>query len=138
LEDVDSERPPLPPPPVKQRNLMNIKIDHQGTLFMNDAPVSVDEILPRLTDFIANPNDDSNLSEGPEYAVLGIKTDRHTPYNIYLEALDEVMLAYDQLRNNASMEQYGVTYASLSDGSDQKQAINSEVPKRISIAVPRR
>jgi hypothetical protein len=130
-------QPPPPPPPVKTRNLMNIRIDREGTIFMNDAPVSVDEILPRLTDFIENPNSDSNLSEGPENAVIGIKTNRHTPYNIYLEALDEVMLAYDQLRNNAAMERYGVTYASLSDGSDQKQAINSVVPKRISIAVPR-
>ena len=136
-EDIDIKRPPLPPPPVKTRNLMNIRIDHTGTIYMNDAPVSVDEILPRLTDFIANPNGDSNLSEGPEFAVIGIKTDRHTPYDIYLDALDEVMLVYDQLRNSAAMERYGVTYTSLSDGSDQKQAINSEVPKRISIAVPR-
>lgn len=136
-EDVDIERPPSPPPPVKTRNLMNIRIDHKGTIYINDAPVSVDEILPRLTDFIGNPNGDSNLSEGPEYAVIGIKTDRHTPYNIYLEALDEVMLVYEQLREEAAMEQFGISYSALSKGSSQKQTIDSSYPKRISIAEPK-
>lgn len=132
------DHPPLPtpPPPVETRNLMRISINSDGTVLLNDNPVTVENLQPRLINFIENKDDDRNLSESPKDAIIAIKTVRNTPYDIYIETLNQVMHAYDMLRENAAVDRYGVSYTSLSDGSDQKQAIDSAYPKRISIAEP--
>lgn len=137
LSEPDKPDQPSPPPPIETRNLIQISISSDGTVFLNDTPIPVDEVLPHLTDFIENPDNDSNLSESPGDAIIAIKTVRNTPYDIYLETLDQVMQTYDQLRENAAIERYGVSYSSLSEGSTQKEAIDSAYPKRISIAEPR-
>jgi len=41
-----------------------------------------------------------------------------TPYSIYVETIDQIMQTYDQLREKAAIERFGVTYSALSDGSN--------------------
>jgi len=132
--------PPIPddvePPPIFERNMMRILVNAQGMVLLDDDPVSIAEVRQRVMDFVDNPTNDPNLSESPDDAIVSIKTDRQTPYNVYIDMLDEVMGAYNTLRNEASMSQYGVPYQSLEDDSIQQEQIRELYPKRISIAEP--
>ncbi|MEX0769693.1 MAG: biopolymer transporter ExbD [Balneolaceae bacterium] len=133
--------PPIPdenldPPPIRERNMLRILVNAQGMVLLDDQPVSVTEVQERVIEFIDNPENDLNLSESPDDAIVSIKTDRQTPYNVYINMLDEVMGAYRILRNRASQEQFGVPYSSLEEESPQQEQIKELYPKRISIAEP--
>ncbi|MEX0609620.1 MAG: biopolymer transporter ExbD [Balneolaceae bacterium] len=132
--------PPLDPeeepPPVRQRNLMNVLVNAEGRILMDEEPYSLGDVKTRLKEFIDNPQQDENLAENPELAIVSIKTQRQTPYRIYVDMLDEVMGAYKELRDDAARANYGVPYGALRPESDQQEQIQSMYPKKISIAEP--
>ena len=94
------------------------------------------EVREIVKEFVDNPNNSPDLSESPDDAVVSIKTDRQTPYNVYINMLDEVMGAYAELRNAASQSEFGVPYDALEDDSVEKEEVDDIFPKRISIAEP--
>lgn len=132
--------PPIPddtePPPVRERNLLNILVNAQGMILIDEEPSAISEVKPRIKEFVDNNGVDPNLSESPDDAIVSIKTDRRTPYRVYIDMLDEVMGAYNELRNEASMSRFGVPYSELEDDSVEEEEIDDMYPKKISIAEP--
>jgi len=130
----------LPPPiqderpPIRERNLMSILVNSEGFIMMDDKPVLVEEVRSILKEFINNRGKDPNLSDSPQKAVISLKTQRETPYKIYIDMLDEIMGAYKELRNDASISEFGVEFKSLVKNSSQKQLIIKMYPKNISVA----
>lgn len=142
--DVDTgiglQLPPIPddtePPPVRERNLLNILVNAQGMVLMDEEPTSVSAVREKVKDFVDNNGVDPDLSESPDDAIVSIKTDRRTPYNIYIDMLDEVMGAYAELRDQASLNRFGVPYSELDNNSVEREEIQEMYPKKISIAEP--
>ncbi len=132
--------PPIPddvePPPIHERNMLRILVDAQGRVLLDDQPTSIPEVKDRVINFIDNPTNDPNLSESPQDAVVSIMTSRQTPYNVYIDMLDEVVGAYRELRNTASMDRFGIPYNALEDNSIQQEQIQALYPMQISIAEP--
>ncbi|MCG2588290.1 ExbD/TolR family protein [Rhodohalobacter sulfatireducens] len=133
--------PPIPdentePPPVKERNLLNILVNAQGMVLIDEEPASLNIVKDRIKEFVDNNGADPDLSESPDDAIVSIKTTRQTPYNVYIDMLDEVMGAYAELRNQASMERFGVPFESFEDNSVEQEEIQELYPKKISIAEP--
>lgn len=133
--------PPIPddttePPPVKERNLLNILVNAQGMVLIDEEPASLSTVKDRIKEFVDNNGVDPDLSESPDDAIVSIKTLRSTPYNVYIDMLDEVMGAYAELRNQASMERYGVPFDSFDDNTVEQEEIQELYPKKISIAEP--
>ncbi len=130
----------LPPPAdgtesdIHERNLMNILVNDEGEIMMDDHLVTVDEVKDVLKSFITNWGENPNLSDSPEKAVISLKTQRKTPYHVYVDMLDEVMAAYKEIRNEASIINYGLEYLKLADGSPQQIHIKELYKKKISIA----
>ncbi|GAA5521306.1 biopolymer transporter ExbD [Aliifodinibius salicampi] len=143
--DIDTgiglQLPPAPeeeqdPPPIKERNLLNILVNAQGMVLMDDEPTDISEVKQKIKDFVTNNGEDPNLSESPDKAIVSIKTARQTPYRTYINMLDEVMGAYAELRNQAAQAEYGRNYGQLEEDSEQQQTIKDMFPKKISIAEP--
>ncbi|WP_138430171.1 biopolymer transporter ExbD [Fodinibius saliphilus] len=146
--DVDTgiglQLPPAPeeeqePPPIKKRNMMKILVNEQGQVLMGTEetePTPVTQVKQKLKDFVTNRGQDPSLSDSPDKAIVSIKTQRATPYNVYINMLDEVMGAYAELRNQASQSNYGVPYKRLDEGSEKQKKIQDMYPKKISIAEP--
>ncbi|PAU93124.1 biopolymer transporter ExbD [Aliifodinibius salipaludis] len=143
--DVDTgiglQLPPAPeenqePPPIKERNLLNILVNSQGMVLMDEEPTPVNQVKQKVKEFVTNRGKNPELSDSPDKAIVSIKTDRETPYNVYIDMLDEVMGAYAELRNQGAQSEFGVSYEQLEEGSEQQQAIKDMYPKKISIAEP--
>lgn len=128
--------PDVEPPPIRERNLMNILVSAQGLILMDEQPVAINDVREKLKEFIANPENNEELAISPEAAIVSLKTQRETPYKVYIDMLDEVMGAYKELRDAASRSNYGVEYAKLVAGSPQQDNIKKMFPKKISIAEP--
>jgi biopolymer transport protein ExbD len=129
-----------PPPPIRERNLLKVLVNAQGLILINERPAAVAEVRERVANFVDNANraNDENLSVSPQTAIVSIKTDRQTPYSIYITMLDEVRGAYKELRDTESMRRFGVNYdryrASLASPSDDE--IRRIYPMNVSIAEP--
>ncbi len=126
--------PEVEPPPIKERNQMNILVNSQGLILMDETPTQIGEVREKLIEFIDNPNNDETLSVTPEAAIVSLKTQKETPYRIYIDMLDEVMSAYKELRDAASRANYGVEFSKLKPLSPQREQIRDMYPKKISIA----
>jgi len=124
------------PPPIKERNMLKILVNAQGMVLLDEEPTSLTEVKQKVKDFIDNRGEDPNLSESPDKAIVSIKTDRQTPYSVYIDMLDEVVGAYEELRNTAAQARFGRRYEALDEDSEQAEEIKNLYPKKISIAEP--
>ena len=122
------------PPPIRERNQMNILVNAQGLILMDEQPTAITEVREKLKEFIDNPNNDETLSVSPQAAIVSLKTQKETPYRIYIDMLDEVMGAYKELRDAAARANYGVEFDQLKPESTQREVIQDMYPKKISIA----
>lgn len=137
---------------IKERNVMEVRINAQGFLWVKDGTASgysdIRELKARAKQFIKN---ESNLSVLPEKHginipllgmcaltdkhVISVQTDRGTPYNMYFQVQNELVAAYNELRNELSKQKFGRIYDALSD--EQKVAIRTYYPQKISEAEPK-
>lgn len=130
LPPASDEEPPF----IHERNLMNILVNTEGKVLMDDKLVEVGEIRSILKEFIDNRGVNPNLSDSPDKAIISLKTQRQTPYKVYIDMLDEVMGAYKELRDEASLNIYGKEYSELRNGSPEQRRIKDMYAKKISIA----
>lgn len=157
--DTDSglaRRLPQPPDPdqedaqidVKERNVLNVRLNAAGDLMINSDISDIKDLRARAKEFVKNENDISSLPEknvkeidllGPCYVtdkhVISVQTDRGTPYEVYFEVQNELVAAYNELREELSKAKFGRSFEFLTD--EQKVAIKTYYPQKISEAEPR-
>ncbi len=156
-----SRRLPNPPDPdqedaqvdIKSRNIMYVRLNSEGQLWIKDETfndyVDIGILRQRAKDFIKN---EQNLSKWPEKHVknidhlgrclvtdkhvISVQTARDTPYFAYFQVQNELVAAYNELRNEYAKEKFGRPYDALDD--DIKKAIYLEYyPRNISEAEPK-
>lgn len=134
---------------VKERNILNIRINRDNMLMIGDDYVSVQEVKDRAKEFIANPEDKPNLPEKrpkkvkllgqmmvTENHVISVQTDRGTSYWVYFTVQDALVSAYNELRDELAKEQFGYKYEFLTN--EQQEAIREVYPQKISEAEPKK
>jgi biopolymer transport protein ExbD len=126
------------PPPVKERNMLKILINAQGQVLLEDKPSAIARVREEVLKHVTNNGQDPNYAENPDKAVVSIKTDRQTPYNLYIQALDEVWMAYFELwdaeARRMGFENYQEYRSQLLPGDEN--AIRDKIPAQISLAEP--
>lgn len=133
---------------VKERNVLNVRLNAAGNLMCNHDFIDISELRARAKEFIENANNLSSLPEKHEQDidllgrcyvtdkhVISVQTDRGTPYAIYFQVQNELVAAYNELRNELSKEKFGRPYDALKD--EQKVAIRTYYPQKISEAEPK-
>ena len=133
---------------VKERNVLNVRLNAAGALMCNSEIIELKLLRERAKEFISNPNDLPTLPEkhgktidllGDCYVtdkhVISVQTDRGTPYEVYFQVQNELVAAYNELREELSRAKFGRSYDYLTD--EQKVAIRTYYPQKISEAEPR-
>ncbi|HEY5826662.1 MAG TPA: biopolymer transporter ExbD [Cyclobacteriaceae bacterium] len=137
----------LPPPltdtplqPIHDRNLFKIQINGVDQFLVEDKQrTSLDNLRIELKEFILNNGVDESSSDSPQEAVVSIKTDRTTSYQVYLKALDEAQAAYYLIyseRVNLTPEQYRKLDLQNSKERMLYERGKKDIPMNISIAEP--
>jgi biopolymer transport protein ExbD len=124
---------------LKDKNVFKVIVNSKNQLLVEDEPMSVDALRSEAKKFLSNNGADPNMSDSPQDAVVSLKTDRGTQYDVYLRVLDELSAAYNELR----AEKLGITldqYLEL-DPKDSKQDemikyAQKVYPRRLSEAEP--
>ena len=126
------------PPPVRERNMLKILVNETGMVLLEDKPSAVNLIRAEVRKHVTNMGADPNYSESPRQAIVSIKTARQTPYDAYINVLDEVWMAYFEIWDSEARQlgypNYKEYVASLGEGGEN--AVREKVPAGISIAEP--
>ena len=146
----------LPPPvenpdedvDVKDRNVLKILVNSHDMLMVDGKRMDIRQLKDKTKDFMAIHPDDPDYPEvttkyieelGKDFpatkGVISLKNDRGTSYNMYIQVQNELAKAFNEMKNEKSMELYGVKYTQLVDDKKIK-VINKLVPVRISEAEP--
>ncbi|HMN25124.1 MAG: biopolymer transporter ExbD [Ignavibacteriaceae bacterium] len=107
-----------------------VLVNENGDVLINGEVVPVFQIKDLLKARIASKND---LPKNKKM-IVSLKTDRKTVYNVYIAALDQIKLAYFEVRDEYSNGKYGKKYNDLNQ--EQQADVKEVVPIIISIAEP--
>lgn len=134
-------------PPIKERNILKVFVSAYDQLMVQGEQIHISELKDKAKEFMLNPYDDPNLPEKEtvENEILGshtvskgvisLKADRSTTYNTYVMVQNELSRAFNEIRDELSMQKFGKPVAELTD--DQRKAVNEAVKLSISEAEPR-
>jgi biopolymer transport protein ExbD len=92
---------------VKERNVLQVLVNASDMLLVDGQPTNIKELKRLAKDFIDNPSRNPELSESPQKAIISLKNDRGTSYNIYIQVHNELKAAYNELRDARSKMLYG-------------------------------
>ncbi|OHX66311.1 ExbD/TolR family protein [Flammeovirga pacifica] len=86
---------------VKTRNVFNIIVNSQDMILAQEEQVNdLSEMRKKVKEFVLNDwtKKDPKSSESPQKAIISLKTDRGTSYDMYISVVDELKLAYSEMR----------------------------------------
>jgi biopolymer transport protein ExbD len=110
--------------------MAGILINETGDVLLDGQPISLFQIKntlkPRIQSKIELPSN--------KKLIVSIKTDRKTVYNAYIQALDQVKMAFFEIRDEYSNAKFGNKYNDLAE--EEQKIIKDAVPIIISIAEP--
>jgi biopolymer transport protein ExbD len=148
LPPMPDENQPLDKQPeVKQRNVFTVLVNKSDRLLVEGQPMDVTSLREKAKEFVVNPKDDINLSESTptevDYfgvvnvskGVISLQNDRGTSYNMYMKVQNELVAAYNELREELSRRHFNKPYKDLNE--EQKNAVQKVFPQRISEAEPK-
>ena len=146
--------PPMPDPnqkvedqKVNRRNIIIVKINSADRILAGSEPIDVSQLKDKIKIFLTTPTDDPNLPvmEATEIEGLGnrkvskgvisLQNDRGTSYQAYIAVQNELVKAVNELRDEASMREFGKKFIALDE--DQQKIIKNVVPQQISEAEPK-
>lgn len=151
--------PPLPPNmekpdvEVKERNIFVVLINSNNQLLVQGEFLNINQLKDKAKEFIENEADKPNLPEllpldvtfegGVTESVLttknhiiSLQNDVGTQYQKYIEVQNELVAAYNELRNEYATNRFGCSYEALSDIN--KEAVQKIYPQKISEAEPKK
>ena len=147
---------------VKGRNVLVVSVNMNNEIMYyygdESKRVTVMDVKPEelraiAKEFIANPENKPNMPEfhpaDPPLPLLGaypvtknhiisVQTDRATKYEVYFQIQNELMAAYNELREEFSREKFGKYYRHLDPESDEALAVRGVYPLKISEAEPKK
>jgi len=128
------------PPPIKERNVLKILVNEQGLVLVEDEPSAVQLIRDAVKTHVLNEGVDPRYAETAGRALVSIKTSRETPYNAYVDVLDEVWMAYfemwDSEARRLGYQNYQHYVDTVVEGQGLQNAIREKIKAQISIAEP--
>ena len=151
------EDPEQKPPEIKQRNIFEILVNANDQLLVEGEYMQVTELRKKAKEFIKS---DPNNSLMPEFEnkqieglglfpvskqIISLQNDNGTSYDMYIKVQNELVAAYNELRNEFAQQKFGKTYQELlqqagaSEAAEQQlDAVKDVYPQRISEAEPKK
>jgi biopolymer transport protein ExbD len=140
--------PNVKPPEIKQRNIFTVLLNSNDRLLVEGKPGDISTLKDQTKEFLTNPSNNPELPEMemksipnlgevflPKSAIISLKNDRGTSYEMYLKVQNELTAAINELRDELCKQKFGIKMAELKN-EDQINAIKAAIPVSISEAEP--
>ncbi len=136
------------PPPIKERNIFTVLVNSNDQLLVEDEYLEISELRAKAMEFIDNNGDGSctyckgygirTSSDNPVKAVISLQNDRGTSYGMYVKVQNELVAAYEDLREIYAENEYGRSYRSMDPEEDEEiiKEVKNAYQQKISEAEP--
>ncbi|MAN58370.1 MAG: biopolymer transporter ExbD [Flavobacteriaceae bacterium] len=156
----------IDPPDIKNKNIFIVLVNKNDQLLVEDEPMEIGNLREAAIAFLDNGgapqgspefcsycqgDRDPASSDNPNKAIISVKSDRLTSYDMYIGVQNELVAAYNFLRNRESQRLYGWKYtevkSALADGSykgneelaeERLKEIQDLYPLKLSEAEPKK
>ena len=102
----------IDPPIIKQKNIFTVVVNKNNQLLIEEELKDISDVRKLAVEFLdngggtgedacdyCNGRRDPASSDNPEKAIISLKNDRETSYKIYIAVQNELVAAYNVLRN---------------------------------------
>ena len=99
---------------IKQKNIFTVLLNKNDGLFVEDEIMEIKDLRQAAVEFLDNGGDgscdyckgakDPASSDNPDKAIISLKNDRETSYAAYIAVQNELVAAYNVLRNRRALE----------------------------------
>ncbi|HPK39797.1 MAG: Biopolymer transport protein ExbD/TolR [Bacteroidetes bacterium ADurb.Bin139] len=132
---------------INKRNIMVVLINNNDRLFAGGQEMPVEMLKDKVKEFLTNP---ANLPDLPEKrekeiegfgpymvsrALVSLQNTRGTSYKAYIEVQNELVKAFNEVRDDFAMQNFGKKYSFLDE--DQQRITRDAVPMSLSEREPR-
>ncbi len=106
IEDVED------PPIIKQKNIFTVVVNKNNQLLVEEELTSIEDLRSLAVEFLDNGggkdedacdfcqgSKDPKSSDNPTKAIISLKNDRETSYKVYISVQNELVAAYNELRD---------------------------------------
>lgn len=119
---------------IKQKNLFIVNVNKDDQLLVEDELMQLKDLRQAAIDFLDNGGAPSGSplycnyckgkrdvasSDNPEKAVISVQNDRLTSYDMYISVQNELVAAYNFLRNRESQRLYGWKFTEVKKAIDE-------------------
>lgn len=133
------------PPPVKERNMLKVLVRSDKVLLVEDKPISLHALGAEIKRHVLNCAEGydygclATYAQHPTKAIVSIKTARGTPYDAYINVLDEVWITYHRMWDDEARSLGYATYETYVESleqDNQPNRIREKIRPGISLAEP--
>ncbi len=160
IEDIED------PPIIKQKNLFVVNVNRNDQLLVEEELMDIKDLRQAAIDFIDNGGAPAgspeycdycrgarlpSSSDNPNKAVISVQNDRLTSYKMYIAVQNELVAAYNYLRDRESMRMFGWKFTEVKKAIDegnfpgnvdrtqeQLEEIQGLIPLKLSEAEPKK
>ena len=113
MEDV------IDPPVIKQRNIFTVVVNKNNMILVEEKLMDLSDVRKAAVKFLDNGGGlgeeacdyckgerDRSSSDNPDKAIISLKNDRETDYKVYISVQNELVAAYNELRDREFIALY--------------------------------
>ncbi len=151
------------PPVIKERNIFQVLVNSNNQLLVEDEEMQIEELRQAAVEFIDNGGGtgdeacdfcqgpgDASSSVNPQKAIISLVNNRGTEYGTYIAVQNELVAAYNQLRDREAQRLFGTSFTAMeakyndsrtSEGAKETlkeriELIKDMIPQKLSEAEP--
>jgi len=151
------------PPVIKQRNIFTVEVNSNNQLLVEEEEMDLSDLQEAAVEFLDNGAGagdeacsfcqgakDPASSVNPQKAIISLMNNRGTEYGTYIAVQNELVAAYNQLRDREAQRMYGTTFKQMEknyndagfngdkDALKEKiDVIQDMIPQKLSEAEPK-
>ena len=127
--------------PVAEKNLLRVNLNATNELLVDGELLPIDQLRDKTISFLDNGGSiegtsgycsyckgkgDIASSDNPQKAIISLSNKRETNYGVYIAVQNELVGAYNFLRNRESLRLYAVSYIELLDAYKNPEVSDAE------------
>jgi hypothetical protein len=108
---------------IKQKNIFTVLLNGKDQLLVEDELMELKDLRAGAIAFLDNGGDgscdyckgkrDKSSSDNPDKAIISLKNERETSYKTYIAVQNELVAAYNTLRDKRAQALYGKTFVEM-------------------------
>lgn len=129
------------PPVIKKKNRFDILVSRQDRLLVEEEEMDIKDLKEAAIAFLDNGGGvnaegekcdycrgkrDEESSDHPDKAIITLKHDRETSYGTYIQVQNELVAAYNELREREAQRLFNRSFASMLEEKDKNQFSKDE------------